>query len=224
MAFVLHALRPGDVFFDVGANVGTYTVLAAKVAGASVVAVEPVPSTFESLFGNVEINRIGGLVDARNGGLSAEPGELIFTGSLDTTNHVVQADEPGFADAVTVPVTTFDALAAHRSPMLVKIDVEGYETQVLAAASAALRSPALRGLILELNGSGERYGYADEALFSAIVEAGFAPYRYEPFVRSLERLDGPNRSGGNTLFLRDVSFLAQRVRDARAVDVRGVAF
>ena len=221
---MLHALRPGDVFFDVGANVGTYTVLAAKVAGASVVAVEPVPSTFESLFGNVEINRIGGLVDARNGGLSAEPGELIFTGSLDTTNHVVQADEPGFADAVTVPVTTFDALAAHRSPMLVKIDVEGYETQVLAAASAALRSPALRGLILELNGSGERYGYADEALFSAIVEAGFAPYRYEPFVRSLERLDGPNRSGGNTLFLRDVSFLAQRVRDARAVDVRGVAF
>src|SRR3954470_19452558 len=42
MGFVLHVLRPGDVFVDVGANVGSYTVLAALL-GARVVAVEPIP-------------------------------------------------------------------------------------------------------------------------------------------------------------------------------------
>ena len=142
----------------------------------------------------------------------------------DTTNHVLRADEPGFADGVRVPVTTFDALAADRCPVLAKIHVEGYETQVLAGAGTALGSPSLRGLILELNGSGERYGYSDAALFAAVVEAGFAPYRYAPFGRSLEALDGPNRAGGNTLFLRDLPFLQQRVRDAPPVRVRSVSF
>lgn len=46
MAFVLHALRPEDLFLDVGANVGSFTVLAAGAVGAKTVAVEPIPSTF----------------------------------------------------------------------------------------------------------------------------------------------------------------------------------
>ena len=106
-----------------------------------------------------------------------------------------------------MPVTTFDGLAARACPLLAKIDVKGYETQVLAGAGESLANPALRGLILELNGSGERYGQSDAAVFSAIAEAGFAPYRYEPFRRRLEPLEGPNRDGGNTLFLRDLAFV-----------------
>ena len=223
MAFALHLLRPGDLFFDIGANVGSYTVLAAKVVGALVVAVEPVPATFEALLANVQVNAIGALVDARNCGLAAEPGVLSFTRGQDTTNHVAAMAEAESTACVSVPVTTFDALAAGGCPLLAKIDVEGYETQVLAGAGESLANPALRGLILELNGSGERYGQSDAAVFSAITEAGFAPYRYEPFSRRLEPLEGPNRDGGNTLFLRDLPFVEGRVKGAAAVDVRGVA-
>src|SRR4051812_48596523 len=43
MAFVLHLLRPGDHFLDVGANIGSYTVLAAGAVGARVTSVEPLP-------------------------------------------------------------------------------------------------------------------------------------------------------------------------------------
>ena len=156
MTFVLHVLRPGDLFFDIGANVGSYTVLAGKVAGASVVAVEPVPATYDALLANVQVNAIGALVDARNCGLAAKPGMLTFTRGQDTTNHVAATAEAGSADCVAVPVTTFDALAAGACPLLAKIDVEGYETPVLAGAGESLGNPALRGLILELNGSGER--------------------------------------------------------------------
>src|SRR5262245_41975942 len=46
MSFVLHLLRPGEKFLDVGANVGSYTVLAAGAVGAQVTSVEPVPRTF----------------------------------------------------------------------------------------------------------------------------------------------------------------------------------
>ena len=63
-----------------------------------------------------------------------------------------------------MPVTTFDGLVAGGCPLLAKIDVEGYETQVLAGAGESLANPALRGLIMALNGSGERYGQSDAAV------------------------------------------------------------
>ena len=56
MAFCLHLLRSGDLFVDVGANIGSYTVLASKVAGANSITLEPVPQTFERLKRNVNIN------------------------------------------------------------------------------------------------------------------------------------------------------------------------
>lgn len=49
MAFVLHLLRSGDHFLDVGANVGSYAILACGAAGARVTAVEPIPETFAHL-------------------------------------------------------------------------------------------------------------------------------------------------------------------------------
>ena len=55
MAFVLHFLRKNDTFIDVGANVGSYTILAA-VTGSNVISIEPIPSTFNYLKNNVSIN------------------------------------------------------------------------------------------------------------------------------------------------------------------------
>lgn len=58
MAFVLHVLRPGDLFLDVGANVGSYTVLAAAVCGASAITIEPDPTTARYLARNISANNI----------------------------------------------------------------------------------------------------------------------------------------------------------------------
>jgi hypothetical protein len=58
MAFVLHALRADDLFVDAGANVGSYTVLAAGAVGAQVIAIEPLPATFAKLEGNIRLNDI----------------------------------------------------------------------------------------------------------------------------------------------------------------------
>ena len=46
MALVLHVLRPDDVFVDIGANVGSYTILGGGAAGADCISIEPIPSTF----------------------------------------------------------------------------------------------------------------------------------------------------------------------------------
>jgi hypothetical protein len=58
MAFLLHFLRDGDLFVDIGANVGAYTVLASGEIGADTISIEPIPSTVEILETNILINKI----------------------------------------------------------------------------------------------------------------------------------------------------------------------
>lgn len=58
MAFVMHYLQQGDVFADVGANVGAFTIMAGGVAGAQVVAFEPSPDTYAMLTRNILLNNL----------------------------------------------------------------------------------------------------------------------------------------------------------------------
>ena len=213
MALVLHALRPDDLLVDIGANVGSYTLLGGA-AGAQVLAVEPIPATFAWLTRNIAVNGLNGRVLALNLGLGCDEGRLRFTRGLDTVNHVLGAGES--ADAmIEVPVSPLDAVLAGRSPTLIKIDVEGYETEVLAGAGQALAAPGLLALIMELNASGARYSFDEEALHRNLLDRGFATYRYRPFERLLEPLHGARSGGGNTLYVRDAARLAERVRTAR---------
>src|SRR5688572_25821870 len=68
MAFVLHLLRPQDLFADVGANIGSYSILASGVSGAHSIAVEPVPETYGMLLRNIALNGLQHLVNAVNMG------------------------------------------------------------------------------------------------------------------------------------------------------------
>src|SRR5207249_1807294 len=58
MGFVLHLLRAGELFLDVGANIGSYTVLASKICGARTIAFEPAPDAAAMLERNVAANDI----------------------------------------------------------------------------------------------------------------------------------------------------------------------
>ena len=82
MGFLLHFLRPGDMFFDIGSNIGSYTILAAKEAGANVIAFEPIPSTFQVLEKNIELNAISALVHPLNVGVGAKAETLIFSKTM----------------------------------------------------------------------------------------------------------------------------------------------
>lgn len=212
MALVLHALRPGDLFIDIGANVGSYSMLAG-VAGATVLAIEPIPDTFSWLARNIGVNALADRVHALNLGLGRNESLLRFTGGLDTVNHVL-ADGESAEDVLEVPVRTLDAVLEGRSPTLIKIDVEGFETEVLAGAVRALADPGLVALIMELNGSGARYEFDEDALHRDLLGRGFTTYRYRPFERVLEPLHGARSGGGNTLYVRDLGRLRERVRAA----------
>ncbi len=64
LRFVARVLRPAGVFVDIGAYIGLYSLLAAKIVGANgrVIAFEPYPGSRELLRKNVMLNRLGGIV------------------------------------------------------------------------------------------------------------------------------------------------------------------
>lgn len=209
MAFALHVLRATDCFLDVGANVGSYSILAAGAVGARTIAVEPVPDTHAHLVRNVVLNALQERVRSWQGGLAGASGTLRFSCGLDTVNHVLASGED--LAAVEVPVMTLDALVGDDVPALIKIDVEGFEHEVLAGAQRTLADATLLAVILEVNGSGLRYGHADDALITSVRRHGFAPCSYDPFTRTLATAAA---ASGNVIFVRDLTTVRERIASA----------
>lgn len=219
MAFVLHLLRPGDLFVDVGANAGAYTLLAGAARGADVVAVEPMAPAFERLRANVALNGIGERVRSFNIGVAARPGVLSFTRAGGPECRVALAGEAGGA-VVAVEVRALDALLEGAAPTMIKIDVEGFETAVIAGARSSLERPSLLALLLETGGAGARYGFDERALAADLEGRGFSACRYDPLGRVLLPA-GAEARAANTLFVRDRGAVLARLKSAPSFTVCG---
>jgi FkbM family methyltransferase len=142
---------PGDLVFDIGAHVGD-RVAAFRSLGARVVAVEPQPALARVL--RLIYGRDGQVtvVQAAVGGAPGET-ELMLNIDNPTVSTISDAFVRAAADSagwegqrwtrtLRVPVTTLDALIAeHGTPAFIKIDVEGFEAEVLSGLTAAI--PAL---------------------------------------------------------------------------------
>jgi len=172
MQFWSAFLRPGDLFVDVGANVGSYTVWACQ-GDAEVIAVEPHPLFREKLEANLRLNGYRATVVADAIG-SAE-GTIDFTANLGTTNHVVTDSGGGEAEETfEVAVRCLDQLLSGRHVRGVKVDVEGYERAVVEGAAALLADHRIDVLQLEWNSlSTQVLGEDREPLRSLLVEYGY---------------------------------------------------
>jgi FkbM family methyltransferase len=210
MAFVLHVLRPGDLFVDIGANVGTYTVLASKVCGASSIAIEPDPSTAQALRRNIALNGIEGIVDVVEAAVGATEGHARFTVGLDTCNRMATARD---RDVREVRILPLDTVIGAYQPTVIKMDVEGFESAVVAGAARTLACPSLVAVLTETDTD----GVAD-----ALRGAGFESARYQPFTRTLDMSPAKSRGGAaNALFIRDANKLRERIAVAPKLRVLG---
>ncbi|MFO0710549.1 MAG: FkbM family methyltransferase [Sandaracinus sp.] len=198
MAFVTHALRASDLFVDVGANVGSYTVLAGGVSGARVIACEPIAATRARLERNVAVNQLQARTRVEAVAVSDHDGTVSMTSDRDTMNTV--ALEGG----VEVPARTLDTLLAGEVPRVLKVDVEGHEAAVLRGASRTLASEGLEAIVLEPGGSEVDFVRA------TLASHGFEAHRYDPFARELvATVEG---SVHNILFVRRGALAAVRER------------
>jgi FkbM family methyltransferase len=218
MGFLLHLLRPGDLFGDIGANVGSYTILASAVIKSDTIGVEPVASTFMHLKHNVSLNNIEPRVSLFHNGVGSERGKLNFTNSHDTVNHVITPDESLKEEFEEVDILTLDEIFSGRIPTLLKIDVEGYEMSVLEGANYTLSREELKAIIIELNGLCRRYGVKEEDIHKRLLSCGFNAVEYDPIRRKIEPKSTFNEVG-NTIYVRETEWIMERVVCARKISV-----
>jgi FkbM family methyltransferase len=190
MGFLLHYLRPGDLVLDVGANAGSYTLLAAS-RGAKVIAFEPNPLPRAFLQRSLALNGLAAEVVAA--AVSDRAGTLAMDLSGDATGHV-SAEGSDTARSVTL-----DGLASP-APALVKIDVEGHEAAVIAGGRKTL-STTDSAIV-------ETWGAAP--LHEQLALLGLRPFAYDPASRRLtprEEFTGAQ----SVLFVRDAVAAATRL-------------
>jgi FkbM family methyltransferase len=175
--FYRQFIQPGDLAFDVGANIGSRTGVFLRL-GARVVAVEPQSHCV------AKIRKMHGRnpnLTIFQGGLADKPGELTLHVS---SNSAISSMAPDWMDALKgrdgwetfrwettqiVPVTTLDALIAqHGRPAFVKIDVEGFELPVLRGLSSPVKA-----LSFEYT---PEYLSATHACLDHLI--GLGPYRF----------------------------------------------
>jgi FkbM family methyltransferase len=152
-SLLLALLCPGDVFVDVGANIGYFSVLAATRVGdtGAVFAFEPDPENFRLLVANVARNDLGYQVTPVAAALSdaAGQGQLYLSTDNLGDHRVYAADDP----RESVPIVLHQGsefLAGRLSRVdLLKVDTQGSEFQVIAGLMPLLRmqSPPPRVLI-----------------------------------------------------------------------------
>ena len=215
MAFISHYLRPADLFVDVGANVGSYTLIASGAVGARTVAFEPVPKTLTRLRANCNVNDVTSLVDIHAVRVGDQNGTAICSVDTDTTNSIVP--ETSSRPSIEVPLRRLDSEISE-APSAIKIDAEGYDDNVLEGSAALLNERRPLALLVESLGAGS-FGRNMPESESRLLRFGFRRCRYDPWQRAIE--ETTDSANYNHLFVRDLECARARVACAPRCGLNG---
>jgi FkbM family methyltransferase len=183
----LEQLQPGDTFIDIGANIGLYSILAARRVGATgrVLSFEPSPREFSRLLANLALNEAGA-VTPFSVALGSTPGffdlHIAPTHTGLNTLQVSDAARHAFGgDRVQrVGVVRFDdaiaPLLAGQRAKLMKIDVEGAEMDVLMGMEKSLAAGFVDRIVVEITPKFlSAFGRTKDELYDLMERHGYAP-------------------------------------------------
>jgi FkbM family methyltransferase len=185
---IVSHLAEDGVLWDVGANVGLHAITTKRLRpNATVVAFEPSPHAAARLIANADLN--------------AAPVRIVTTALSDTTGvaelSIVTRGNSGlsslrpwpdvrYENTIVCPCVRADELVASGSvpaPTVVKLDVEGFEPDVLRGFGPLLQSPALAALVFEAPGASAQHP-ADYPIFGLLTDSGFRVDPLPPSHRS----------------------------------------
>lgn len=173
-----------SVFLDIGANHGWYSlVLARQCPGARLFAFEPIPSTFQVLKKNIELNRLENIEPLQLGMFNkADEMKFLFVEDVSgATSLKLTGQTRGHApmQEIACPTTTLDLFCADRgvAPSILKIDVEGAELMVVQGAEKTLaHTPVL--LVELLRKWSREFGYHPNDVFTLLADYGYHAWMF----------------------------------------------
>jgi FkbM family methyltransferase len=151
---IKRTLKPGDHFIDGGANIGYFTLLAAKCVGSTgrVDAFEPQPENRARLMENLRRNAMKTRVNIHAQALSDRQGVATIYRPTNEKNHGIASFYPRVeSKADEVATARMDEILANTNPRLIKLDVEGAEPLAIAGMTALLKNSPPPAIIIELN-------------------------------------------------------------------------
>lgn len=191
--FVRNLLKLGDTFIDIGANGGSYTLIASMAVGekGKVYACEPSRRELKLLKENISLNKIKN-VDIIESAISSSNGEIEFGIAKDCAmNSILKTGHPSQGDVVweTVKSITLDSLISLReidNIALVKIDVEGAEKLVFEGARHLLSSQNPPVFLFEsFTLAAKSFDYSPTQLFEFLMGFGYNIYYFDPMNNGL---------------------------------------
>jgi FkbM family methyltransferase len=199
MEFWRDQIQPGMAVIDVGANVGIYTITAARRVGKTgrVIAVEPFSNCVQCLQETCRVNDLNWVTVCRSAASDRNGTIRLALHDASELNQVITTeDELASGTYEEVPCFSLDTLIEqeklHQVDFL-KIDAEGHELQVLQGSDRLLQrfSPT----ILYENIAGSQGSNTPVADF--LMARGYRLYRYQPFVKQLIPLNSPTDLHGS---------------------------
>ncbi len=149
-----HIFQEGDTVLDIGANIGYYVLLESGLVGptGTVYAIEPVSDNFTALKRNVELNTLQNVKMFRLAAGSEHTKATIHVASAGNLSSFVRRGSTAYTKEEEVEIVKVDDFVAeHRiTPRLVRMDIEGYESEVIEGMQETLRS-AKPKLLIEIH-------------------------------------------------------------------------
>lgn len=197
----------GDLFIDIGANSGYWSrFVACNFAESKIIAFEPARRTFELLENNVSVH--SDRIVAKNVAVSDSEQSSFLSIMADPGSNFLTSDPGEHAEAVqTVTLDnelkrSGDGLRQHKDHCVLKIDVEGFELQVLKGAREFIRSMRPT-IIFELLGRHlDRAGVDPNCLFNYVSDLGYETWSLSQPSSKMESASDMLRNQGNFIAVR----------------------
>ena len=213
MLFIERLLGPGDGVLDVGANVGTYTLLAAALTApdGQVTSFEADPVNAARLRENVSRNALTRRVTVHEAAVSSSSGKVEFFADRDVSNSIRRETHRAGRSREVDSVRLDDVAIRPERLVLAKVDIEGAEVDALRGAATLLAGARPFVWMVEvLEHQLARFGATWSDLTELMDSFGYHPFRYDADRHDLHPVDRAPR--GNCLFVADRSEVEVRRR------------
>lgn len=181
MNYIHNKLKKGDVFIDIGANIGAISLIAASKVGdhGKVYAFEPNKVVLPRLVENVHLNNMDGIIKVLAMAVSNTNSEVTFINEeASEVSHISYSKRSEMTTELvkTVALNKFIKNNKINKVKMIKIDVEGAELNVLKGCMGVFNN--IESMLVEINTNSEKYGNSTQDTLDFISEQGYKTYHF----------------------------------------------